>query len=78
MTKELYTIVISKPKDVRTTYVTHGIRNPEGGYGGTCDAGMSFKRAAAYEIERLPDGAQYRVEINGKIVQDMQTHYHKV
>ena len=63
-----YTIVISKPKDVRTTYVNHGTRNPLGGFFGTADAGWSFKHAIAYEVNRLPlDVKEYDVEINGKI-----------
>jgi hypothetical protein len=65
-----YTIVISKSKDVRTTYVNHGVRNPWGGFFGTADAGWSFKHAADYELSRLPlDATEYDVEINGKITQ---------
>jgi hypothetical protein len=63
-----YTIVISKPKNVRTTYVNHGIRNNVGGFGGTADAGWSFKQAIRFELSRLPlDATEYDIEINGKI-----------
>jgi hypothetical protein len=67
-----YTIVINKPKDIRTTYVSHGIRNDVGGYFGTSDAGWSFKHAIAYERDHLPTGALFDVEINGKITQSDQ------
>ena len=65
-----YTIVISKPKNIRTSYVSHGIKNEQGGYGGTCDAGWSFKQAIRYELSRLPhDATQYDVVVNGKLTQ---------
>lgn len=65
-----YTIVISKPKNVRSTYVTHGVRNPQGGYGGTSDSGWSFKQAIRYELNRLPlDATEYAVMINGKVTE---------
>ena len=78
MKEKLYTVVVWKPKNVRTTVVGHSTRTPEGGEFGTSDAGWSLKRAVAYEIGRLPDGARYQVEVNDKIVQEAQTHYHRV
>ena len=65
-----YTIVISKPKNIRTTYVNHGIKNPQGGFGGTADAGWSFRQAIRYELSRLPhDATEYDVIVNGKLTQ---------
>ena len=64
-----HTIVISKPKNVRTTYVSHGTRTPEGGYFGTADAGWSYRMAIQYEIGHLPKGVSYDVMVNGKLTQ---------
>lgn len=68
-----YTVVISKPKNIRTTYVSHGIRNEQGGSFGTADAGWSYKMAIQYELSRLPaDATAYDIEINGKIIESHQ------
>ena len=64
-----HTIVISKPKNIRTTYVSHGVRTPEGGYFGTADAGWSYKQAIRHELSRLPKGVSYDVMVNGKLAQ---------
>ena len=64
-----HTIVISKPKNTRTTYISHGTRTPEGGYFGTADAGWSQRRAIQYEVGRLPKGVSYDVKVNGKLTQ---------
>ena len=63
-----YTVYAYKPKNVRTTYVSHGVRYPEGGSFGTADAGWSLGRAIRYELSRLPAGVDFQVEINHKIV----------
>jgi len=65
MENKVDTIVIRKPKNVRTTYVDHGIRTKEGGYFGTADAGWSYKLALAVELRNIPAGTAYEVEING-------------
>ena len=65
---EKYTVYANKPKNIKTTLVAHGIRNPQGGSSGTADAGISLRRAIQYEIARLPKGVEFQVEINHKIV----------
>ena len=57
------TIVLHKTK--YSTYLSHGIRNEQGGFGGTSDAGWSQKMAIAYELRCIQPGEQYKVEING-------------
>ena len=63
----MLTIVVYKDKTVRSTYVYHGVRNDQGGYFGTADAGWSYKAAIAYELGRIPRGEPYQIEVNGKV-----------
>uniref|UniRef100_A0A6M3LLN2 Uncharacterized protein n=1 Tax=viral metagenome TaxID=1070528 RepID=A0A6M3LLN2_9ZZZZ len=63
-----YTVYAYKDKNIRSSYVNHGVRTPEGGSFGTCDAGWSLKQAIRYQISRLPAGTNYQVEVNHKIV----------
>ena len=64
-----YTVYAYKDKNLRTTYVSHGTRSPEGGSFGTADSGWSLRQAIRYELSRLPEGAEFQVEINHKIVE---------
>jgi len=59
----MYTVFARKSK--YSTYVSHGIRFPEGGSSSTADAGWSLKMAIAYEIAQLPYGVEYQIEKNG-------------
>jgi len=64
----MLTITVRKPSNVHSTYVYHGVRNELGGSFETNHAGISFKAAIQYELDRLPAGP-YQVEVNGKITQ---------
>jgi len=63
-----YTVFAYQDKSIRSTYVHHGVRNSMGGSFGTADSGWSLRQAINYELSRLPEGAEYQVERNCKIV----------
>ena len=47
-------------------YTHHGIGYTEhDGYAGTADNRWSLKLAVAYEVNRIRQGEQYQIEING-------------
>lgn len=60
-----YTVFARKQR--HSTYISHGVKSPEGGSFSTMDAGWSLKRAIAYQIARLPKGTVYQIEKNGVI-----------
>ncbi len=61
----MVTIVLSKSGN----NLNHGIRNESGGYGGTSDNRWSYKRGKLYELDRIPVGVEYQVEVNGVITE---------